>query len=318
MMLTILVHMIIVEYPVAAVLKLWHLFLSEVLGLSATSAWVGSIILLVLTIRLLLVPLVYRQYRSSRVYANLRPELHVIRDKYKGKKDKDSRKEFTAARRRIHAENNYSARDGCLPALFQMPVVIGLYRLLLRIARPQEGLAAVHQGYGPLRGEDISAFLQARFFGVPLSTYVAMPSEQLRALGTSPDNVVAVALPLIAMASVFTTANYIYSLIRTKRQLDYAQGSQVFLHRCLWLFGPFILFFPWFFGLTGPAPVALLLYWVCSNLFTIMQTVGIQLWLARHLPFTQEFRQHYDEQKELFHQRRKLKRQPVQGNEEPV
>mgnify|MGYP007116559457 CR=1 FL=1 len=38
----------------------------------------GSIVLLVLTIRLLLLPLAYRQFRSSRILANLRPHSEEI------------------------------------------------------------------------------------------------------------------------------------------------------------------------------------------------------------------------------------------------
>ena len=291
--------MAIVEYPVAAVLKLWHMLLANVLGVDANTAWVGSIVLLVLTIRLLLLPLAYRQFRSSRILANLRPHLEEISRSFEGKNDQESRRELRHARRELQQENDYRVRDGCVPMLIQIPVIIGLYRLLLRIARPVEGLNAAHSGYGPLNAEDVKTFLDARLFDVPLPSYVSMMDSQLRDLGTSQPEVLHVALPLIAMASLFTTANYLYSYIRNRHTLDYSKASARFIAKVLLWMGPIVLLFPWIFGLTGPAPVALLLYWVCNNLWTAAQSWGIQARLNRTMPFTEQFREHYLEKKSV-------------------
>lgn len=300
--------MIVVEYPVAAVMKAWQTLFSGVFSLAETTAWVWSIPLLVFTIRLLLFPIAFRQLRSGRVLANIRPQLRALSEEYKGKKDKESRKKAAEERKRLHAENNYHVRDGCLPMLIQIPVLIGLYRLLLRIARPQEGLHAAHNGYGPLSAEDIDTFLEARFLNVPLPAYVSMPDKALAGLGTSSDEVLKIALPLIIMASVLTTTNYITSLLRSRRQMDYGQTAAHFFMKLMWLMGPMILIFPWFLGLFGPAPLALLMYWVCNNLWTITQNMLTYMWLNKHLPFTDEFKEHFHEQKALFKEQKHQKR----------
>ncbi|MDN6325138.1 MAG: hypothetical protein L0J70_06990, partial [Corynebacterium sp.] len=63
-----------IEYPVSAVMKLWHMALTA-MGVADATAWTASIALLVLTVRLFLVPFAYLAYRSTRVLVNLRPAL---------------------------------------------------------------------------------------------------------------------------------------------------------------------------------------------------------------------------------------------------
>ena len=300
--------MIIVEYPVAAVLKLWHLLLANVLGIAPNVAWVGAVVLLVLTFRLMLLPLAYRQIKSGRILANLRPQMREIRERYEGKTDPESRRELRRARQEVQSANDYKLRDGCLPLLIQLPVLIGLYRLLLRIARPEEGLNSAHSGYGPLSATDFTTFLDARLFGVPLPTYASMAEGELRSLGTSGLEVLTVALPLIIMASVFTTTNFIYSTSRTFRTVDYSQGFARFISKFMIFMGPLILFFPWVFGLFGPAPIALLLYWVCNNLWTAVQSYAIQSHLDKHYPYTDEFWEYFATQKQLHKENRAAKK----------
>ena len=55
--------MIIVEYPVALVLKLWHVLFTKVFGIAPSTAWIVAVIFLVLTVRSLLAPLTLRQIR---------------------------------------------------------------------------------------------------------------------------------------------------------------------------------------------------------------------------------------------------------------
>ena len=69
--------MIVVEYPVALVLKGWHLLLTA-LGIGPDQSWLVSLVLLVITIRALLLPLYYRQIRSGRILANLRPQIRAL------------------------------------------------------------------------------------------------------------------------------------------------------------------------------------------------------------------------------------------------
>src|SRR5699024_4979214 len=172
--------MIIVEYPVALVLKLWHVLFTNVFGIAPSTGWIVALIFLVLTVRSLLAPLTLRQIRSSRNLANLRPQLHELSQEYVGRTDADSRKELNQRRKQIQLEGGYRMRDGCLPALIQIPVFLGLYRMLLRVARPNGVVDPDElQGFGPLSDQDGYTFMHARICGVPLVAYVPVPCQCL-------------------------------------------------------------------------------------------------------------------------------------------
>lgn len=297
--------MIVLEYPVALVLKGWHWLLAGLFSLDATTAWLYSIPLLVITVRVCLLPLIYRQNRSSRLLAQVRLDLRELREQYPDKKDREAQRELRAKRKEMYASVGYKVSDGCLPLLIQIPVVMGLYRLLLHVARPREGLDAVHHGRGPLSGEDVSQFLQADFFHVPLPAYVAMSPERLANLGTTAEDVFRVALPLILFASVCTTANFVYSLRRSLRTMDYSVKSSHVVMKIMWCMAPVILLFPWLFGLLGPAPLAILIYWVCNNLWTATQAFALQAWLNRTHPYPEEFLADVRAQKERLREEKR-------------
>ena len=61
-------------YPVSGVIKLWHVLLTA-LGADPISSWIASLFLLVMTVRLILLPFAYAQYKSTRIQVNLRPSL---------------------------------------------------------------------------------------------------------------------------------------------------------------------------------------------------------------------------------------------------
>ncbi|QFQ01568.1 Membrane protein insertase MisCB precursor [Corynebacterium urogenitale] len=302
--LSILNLMIIVEYPVALVLKAWHLLFHNVFGMDASQAWLFCIPLLVLTVRALLLPVAYRQYHSTRVLANLRPHLREITNEYKDKKDRQSQREARLKRLELQKNAEYKMRDGCLPMLIQIPIFIGLYRLLLHISNPAEGLTSTHAGRGPLSSADIDAFLEARFFHVPLPAYYAMDDAQRAFLNITQPEILRVALPLIIFASICTTANFAYSIRRSMRTMDYSQAISHFFMRLLFLMAPLVMLFPWIFGLAGPAPLAILIYWVCNNLWTAVQAVSIQRYLDKKMPYTEAFREDWAAQKQAYKSRK--------------
>src|SRR5699024_11681362 len=81
-----------------------------------------------------------------------------LSQEYVGRTDADSRKELNQRRKQIQLEGGYRMRDGCLPALIQIPVFLGLYRMLLRVARPN-GVVDPDK----LRSEEHTSELQSRF-----------------------------------------------------------------------------------------------------------------------------------------------------------
>ncbi|WP_312978976.1 membrane protein insertase YidC [Corynebacterium sp.] len=293
-----------IEYPVSAVMKLWHMALTA-MGVADATAWTASIALLVLTVRLILVPFAYRAYRSTRILVNLRPALSALDEEYKDRLSQPERKELMKKRRELQLSNGYRLRDGCLPALVQIPFFIGLYRILLQVARPTDLEAASHPGIGALSGTDVSHFLEADILGIPLAAYSTMSDEQFAFLGTTGGEVFTFAVPLCITAAVFTTLNMAYSIYRNWLTLDENNGTSRAMFKLLFFMAPVAILVPIVFGLAGPAPAAIMCYWVMNNLWTMTQNIGLHLVLDRQVPYSEEFRRHRAEVGAARKQRRK-------------
>ena len=313
------IFMKFVEYLVGLVLKGWHLALTEVLHLDASQAWVWSLFLLVVTVRGLLIPLMYHQQRSSRLLANVRPDMDKVAREYKGVKDKKKLQEMRARRDAIRKESGYTMRAGCLPALIQIPVVMGLYRLLLHVARPPEGVGAqYHSSFGPLTGRDISTFLDAEFLGVPIPAYMAMSQDKLAALNTTHSAVMHLGLPLVIMATVFTAVNMIISIWRMTKTMDHSSKAAKGMMRFIVIVVILVVPLPLFMSLKMPFPIAILMYWVTNNLWTLASSNIIQWVLNYTTPYTDEFWEHAEKVKRENSRtaRKERKRKQRQAGEE--
>lgn len=299
----------IIEYPVSLVMKAWHAALTA-LGMDAVDAWPLTILLLVLTVRLILLPFAYRAQHSSRMLINLRPALAALDREYAGNKDPEAVKEKMNRRRALQREGGYRMRDGCIPSLIQIPVFLGLYRILLTVSRPTDLENAEHQSIGALNSTDVDQFLDAKVFGVPLPAYSVMTDERFTFLGTTSSEVFRVALPLCTIAAILTTLNMAYSVRRNWMTLDEDSALARGLFKFLIGMTPFVLLFPLFFGLAGPAPVAIMCYWVANNLWTVAQNVGLNLVMDRKAPYTEEFLSH---RKDAAARRKQLKQAKKTG-----
>lgn len=82
-----------------------------------------AIILLTVLVRLILYPLVTRQFRSQKAMADLQPKLQEIKKKY------PNREEQTKKTMELYKAEGIHPASGCLPLLIQLPVLIALYRV---------------------------------------------------------------------------------------------------------------------------------------------------------------------------------------------
>lgn len=226
----------LVSYPVSALLWCWHALLGTVLGPGA--AWSLAVVLLVVTLRVLLLPLTLAQLRAGRRMAALQPEIARLREKH-------DRQTFAVELQKLHREHGVNPLGGLLPALAQLPVFLGLFHVL-------HGFAAGGRNYvfGPA---DVTSFNQARFLGAPLAGWIRMPATQLAAYGVDRWQVAAVALLLAALAALAT-------------YLTTSQAPRLLRH--LFPAGA-VLGAPFF-------PVAVLLYWLTNNVCTLVHQKAAQ------------------------------------------
>ena len=168
----------LILHPFAwALAWLWvwiHDFL-VLIGFSSGSglAWVLSIVLLTILVRIAIIPLFLKQIRSSRAMQAIQPEMRKIQEKYKGKKDQVSRQKMMEETQALQRKHKVSPFASCLPMLVQMPVLFGMYRAIIAVSSISNG-TYTYRGeatdhLGPLTESVSSEIVNSTVFGVPLS-----------------------------------------------------------------------------------------------------------------------------------------------------
>jgi YidC/Oxa1 family membrane protein insertase len=86
-----------------------------------------SILVVTVIIRLLILPLMIKQYKSSRAMQLLQPEIQEIRKKFK-----DNQQKIQEETMKLFQKHGVNPLAGCLPVLIQMPILIALYGAIMR------------------------------------------------------------------------------------------------------------------------------------------------------------------------------------------
>ena len=120
-----------IEWVVAWIMYLCHQGLTY-LGFAdgPGPAWVLSIVGLVVIIRILLIPLFFKQIKASRGMQMLQPEMQAIQKKYKGKTDPASREAMSRETMELYRKHGTNPFASCMPILLQSPIFFALFRVL--------------------------------------------------------------------------------------------------------------------------------------------------------------------------------------------
>lgn len=92
-----------------------------------------SIILFTVVIYLCLMPLTVKQQKFSKLSSIMNPELKVIQEKYKGKKDQDSMMAQNEEMQAVYKKYGVSPSGSCIQLVIQMPILFALYRVIYNI-----------------------------------------------------------------------------------------------------------------------------------------------------------------------------------------
>ncbi len=90
-----------------------------------TNDWGLAIILLTVALRVLILPLTWKQTVSMYELQKVQPKLKAIQEKYKNDKEKQNEEMM-----KFYSENKVNPFGGCLPLLLQMPIFIALFNVL--------------------------------------------------------------------------------------------------------------------------------------------------------------------------------------------
>ncbi|WP_080794334.1 membrane protein insertase YidC [Corynebacterium pacaense] len=296
-------------YPVSGVMKLWHLLLHNGFGIADDLAWFYSLFGLVITVRAIIAPFSWKMYKSGRLAARIRPLRAAIEEEYEGRFDEDSVREMQQKNKDLNQEYGINPLAGCIPMLIQLPTIIGLYQVLLRMARPEGGLEnpALHP-IGFLTADEVRSFLNGRIDNVPLPAYVSMLPEQLDFLSTTRSEVLDFVLPFLILAAIFTAANMALSIFRNLQTNDWNSPVSIGMLKFVIAISVLAPVFPLLLGLTGPFPTAIALYWFANNLWTTAQTFVMHFLLEHRYPLDENFRRYNAERRAEYRRRQSEKR----------
>ncbi len=96
----------------------------------ALGNWGLAIILLTFTIRLAMLPLTIRQFRSMAAMQVVQPKVKQLQNRYKGKTGREDRAKMQQELMELYKEHNVNPFGSCLPLLIQAPVFIALNAVL--------------------------------------------------------------------------------------------------------------------------------------------------------------------------------------------
>jgi YidC/Oxa1 family membrane protein insertase len=222
-----------------------------------------SIIGLTIIVRLIFYPLTNKQLRASKKMQDIAPLVSEIKSKYKG-----DNKRVQEETMKLYKEKGVNPAAGCLPTLVQLPILLGLYRVLIELVNkaPEEAVAYINGiVFTPLQ---VTSYWDPTFFGIPLGQ---SPQQMLATLP-----LVAIGIPLLTGVFQFIQSKMMFSTppskAVTKKKDDKNNNpdfATTFQKQAAYIFPVMIGFFAFNF------PFGLSLYWNTFTIFGIIQQYKI-------------------------------------------
>jgi YidC/Oxa1 family membrane protein insertase len=242
-------------FLISAVMLGFHNVLGRVFGDASGASWALSIIGLTIVIRALLIPLFVKQIKSSRNMQLLQPKVKELQKKYGHDRERLAQETMN-----LYRETKTNPFSSCLPLIVQMPIFIGLFRLIDQAAKNGSGR-------GLVTDEQARELRDATIFGS-----VKISESFTNAHGNLTVQIFAGILVLAMTATTFLTQRQLMSKNMPADALSgpYAQQQKMLLY-----------VLPVVFAVGGIAfPIGVLLYWTTSNLWTM----GQQFYVIRNNP----------------------------------
>ncbi|MEE6281680.1 membrane protein insertase YidC [Georgenia sp. MJ170] len=255
------------KWVVAWILYLFHEVLTAV-GLDPASGttWALSIVGLVILMRIILIPLFFKQIKASRGMQLLQPDLQKLQKRYKGKNDPASRQQMQAEMMALYKEHGTNPFSSCLPILAQSPIFFALFRVLYSMPQIADETYRDGQALGPIDAGVASQFMDATLLGARLS------QSFLGEGSTVGVKILTAVLIVLMSATTFTTQRQLTMKNMPQSALDNPMAKQ---QRMLMYLMPLVFMFSGVYF-----PIGVLIYWLTTNLWSM----GQQFYTIRKLP----------------------------------
>ena len=196
-------------------------------------SWGSSIVLLTVTIRALLLPLTLKQVKSMRGLQQIAPLMKEVQTKYKDDKQRQQQEML-----KLYQEHKVNPFASCLPLLAQIPVFISLFYLLQDDLRFE-----ICPDKQPAQGDSVPCGES------PASEFLFIPDITDNATGAV----------LITLIVLYVGSQLLSSILMSVSMQD--RNQRMIIMALPFIFIPFIISFP----------AGLLVYWITTNLWTIVQ-----------------------------------------------
>ena len=200
--------------------------------------WGLSIVVLTIVVRACLLPLTLKQFKSMQAMASHAPEMKKLQDRYKHDKERLNQEMM-----KFYRENKINPFASCLPMVAQLPVFLSLYYMLRTDLRHDicPKINPAHVANPKPCGE------------TPDSSFLFIPDLTDKAHG----GVLIALIVLYVGSQLFSTLLMSTTTDRTQRLIFIA--------------------LPFFFVLfAAQFPAGLLVYWITTNLWTIVQQIIVR------------------------------------------
>src|SRR3954449_8104149 len=221
-----------------AIMKFWH----DSVGFS----WGMSIIFLTFVIRLIILPLTFKQVKSMQEMKRIQPEIQKLKERYG-----DDRQRLQQEQMKMFQEHGVNPLSSCLPIVLQFPFFISLFYMLrhdLRLDVCGRGISVyqkVHDTTATVPCGKIPGDQGESFFFIPDITDKAVGAV------------------LITLIILYVGSQLISGLITT---FAADRSQQIMILVLPAVFVPVIIGFP----------AGLILYWITTNVWTIGQQLAIK------------------------------------------
>lgn len=237
-----------IYWVISGIIVGFHKLWAPLTGQNSGLTWVLTIVSLVVLIRTLLIPLFVKQINSARDMQLIQPKLKALQEKHGSDRERLGQETM-----KLYQEEGVNPAASCLPALLQMPIFLGLYRVL-------EGAAhqpIIPRGHFFKQNPDLVQSLHdATFMGASLAGRFLGPFNL-------PTKVMAVVLIVLMSLVLFIQQRELMQRNMPPEALTGPMAQQQKM--MLYLFPVFYLF-------TGLSiPVGVLVYWMTTNLWTLAQ-----------------------------------------------
>jgi YidC/Oxa1 family membrane protein insertase len=212
--------------------------------------WGFSIITLTIIVRAALLPLTFKQFHSMQRLAHLQPEMKKVQERYKGDKERMNQEMM-----KFYRENKVNPFSSCLPMVAQFPVFISLY-YMLRIDLRYD----ICENINPLSSNNPRPCGETAD-----SAFLFIKDLTDKATGST-----------LIILIVLYVGSQLFSTLLMSTTTDKTQ-------RYIFLALPFI-----FVTFVIQFPAGLLVYWITTNVWTIVQQAVIRKRLGPMRPPTPE------------------------------